>query len=84
MRRREHSWRLIRCSGCRHLVINSAPRCPNCGAWRPSARAISFALPAVATVTALAVLVLAAKAWIKIERDQAEQRELLTLRTLPH
>ena len=78
---RNHPWHLTRCTCCRDFVINSAPQCPGCGAWRKSARAMSFGIPILAAITGLTALALFAQAAIKIERLRAEDRAAL-LQTL--
>jgi hypothetical protein len=72
-----HPWYLARCAGCRKFVINSAPKCPVCGLWRPSARAVSFALPMLAAATLLATLILTSHALIKREQARAEEQSIL-------
>jgi hypothetical protein len=74
---RRHPWHLVRCEGCRKFVISSAPRCPNCGEWRASARAISFAMPAFAAIGLVAILTFLVQTAIRIEKIKAEERAAL-------
>lgn len=69
-----HPWHLVRCEECRKFVISSAPRCPNCGAWRSSARAVSFMIPLVAAIGFAAVFTFVIQTVVRIEKIKTEER----------
>ena len=72
-----HPWYVTRCSSCRTFVISSAPKCPNCGAWRASARAVQVAGSIIVGAALLASFVFLVQSYVKTEQMRIEERAAL-------
>jgi hypothetical protein len=61
------------------MIISSAPKCPNCAAWRGSARVVSIAVPAVVLGVVAIIGAITWQSMLMSHKRMAEHRELILM-----
>jgi hypothetical protein len=65
------------------MILNSAPKCPHCAAWRPGARAFAVAFWFLLSVICLSVILLTVDICLKWSRQVREAKEEQLLNPQP-